>query len=95
MIRIRRGTDPDLIVRLPDGLHAAIAMSWTNYTAAAQPVPPPTSPHLLDLNGLRQVVQLIEHIRQVGHSSPQVPSEIDLSTHSGYDGASNVIALDS
>src|SRR5437588_105797 len=30
VVRIRRGVDPDLIVRLRDGSHAAIAMSWTD-----------------------------------------------------------------
>ena len=95
VIRIRRGTDPDLIVRLPDGLHAAIAMSWTDATAASQSIPPPASPHLLDLNGLRQVVQLSEHIRQEGRDSSQAPSEIDLSTHSDYDRANHAIVLDS
>lgn len=65
-MRIRRGADPDLIVRLPDGLHAAIAMSLTNYIASSDHDPPPVPMHLLDFNGLCQVVQLIDHIRQEG-----------------------------
>jgi hypothetical protein len=65
IVRIRRGVDPDLIVRLPDGFHAAIAMSSTSY--AAPPDHDSRLPnHLLDFNGLRQVVQLIDHIRQEG-----------------------------
>jgi hypothetical protein len=68
VIRIRRGTDPDLIVRLPSGLHAAITMSWTNYAAASTLDSPPIPSHLLDLNGLHQVVQLIDHIRQEDRS---------------------------
>ena len=61
---MRRGADPDLIVRLPDGLHAAIAMSWTDYAhpTGCNSRPPPT--HLLDFQGLRQAAQLIEHLRQ-------------------------------
>lgn len=63
VIRIRRGADPDLIVKLPNGLHAAIAMSWTSYAAPATlETPPPVTP-LLDFNGLRQVAQIIEQIR--------------------------------
>lgn len=64
MIRIRRGADPDLIVRLPDGRHAAIAMSWTDYALPAGCQPPPTLEHLLDFQGLCQAAQLIERIRQ-------------------------------
>jgi hypothetical protein len=30
VVRIRRGVDPDLILRLADGTHAAMAMSWTD-----------------------------------------------------------------
>ena len=58
MLRIRRGADPDLIVRLPDGLHGAVAMSWTDYAGVADPLnaePPP----LLALAGLRELVQRI------------------------------------
>ena len=66
VIRIRRGADPDLIVRLPDGLHAAIAMSWTDYAASTDPDPPPVATHLLDIKGLHQAAQLIEQIRREG-----------------------------
>ena len=64
MIRIRRGADPDLIVRLPDGRHAAIAMSWTDYALPFACDSPPATEHLLDFQGLCQAVQLIECIRQ-------------------------------
>jgi hypothetical protein len=30
VVRIRRGVDPDLVIRLADGSHAAIAMSSTD-----------------------------------------------------------------
>lgn len=61
---MRRGADPDLIVRLPDGLHTAIAMSWTDYALPTDCIFPPTPTHLLDFQGLRQAAQLIEHLRQ-------------------------------
>jgi len=64
VIRIRRGVDPDLIVRLPDGHHAAIAMSWTDYALPSCCLSAPTPTHLLDFQGLRQAAQLIEHILQ-------------------------------
>jgi len=64
IVRLRQGANPDLVVRLPDGTHAAIAMHLTDYAGASTPQPAPVSPHLLDLAGLRQVVQLLQTIRQ-------------------------------
>jgi hypothetical protein len=69
IIRIHhRGADPDLVVQFPDGLHAVIAMSWTDYATLQGFAfdPPSTPPHLLDFDGLRQAVQLIDRIRQEG-----------------------------
>jgi hypothetical protein len=65
VIRLRRGANPDLIVRLPDGSHAAIAMSLTDYAGASAPLPP-AAPALLDLEGLRQAAALIAQLRQEG-----------------------------
>jgi hypothetical protein len=70
VIRVRRGAEPDLVVRLPDGLHVAIAMSWTNYASASDGPVPTVALHLLEINGLRQAAQLIEHI----HQSNQLPT---------------------
>jgi Family of unknown function (DUF5372) len=69
IIRLRRGADPDLIVRLPDGRHAAIALSSTDYAALPGDTPEPAPRHLLDLTGLRQVIQLLDHIAQRGPSA--------------------------
>ena len=63
-MRIRRGADPDLIIRFPDGLHAAVAMSLTDYATSSEHEPPPAPLHLLDLNGLRQIVQFIDRFHQ-------------------------------
>jgi hypothetical protein len=66
IVRIRRGTDPDLVIRLPDGLHIAIAMSLTDYAGpGADPAPSPL--HLLDFEGLCHIVQLIDRMRKEGH----------------------------
>jgi hypothetical protein len=70
VIRIRRGADPDLIVRLPDGHHAAIAMSCTDYAASDNSTSFSTTDHLLDFHGLRQVAQLIEQIHQKESHAP-------------------------
>jgi hypothetical protein len=58
--------DPDLILRLADGTHAAIAMSWTDFgegqalsvTQSALDLP------RLDLQGLRQILRLFDRLRQ-------------------------------
>ncbi len=64
VIRVRRGADPDLVIRLPDGLHAAIAASCTDYAADA-PLASLTDPlPLLDLDGLCQIVLFIDQLRQ-------------------------------
>jgi hypothetical protein len=68
IIRIRRGVDPDLIVRLPDGSHAAIAMSGTDYAQLPSLEVSSESPPLLALDGLRQAAQFIEQLRQEGWS---------------------------
>jgi len=64
LVRVRQGADPDLIVRLPDGTHAALAMSSTDYAGAPADPPPRNPAPLLTLEGLRQVVRLMERFRQ-------------------------------
>jgi Family of unknown function (DUF5372) len=66
VVRIRRGLDPDVIVRLSDGSHAAIAMSWTDYGEGPPQEHSDQALPLLDLQGLRQVAHLIEQLRQDG-----------------------------
>jgi hypothetical protein len=70
IVRSRRGIDPDLIVRLPDGRHAAIAMSSTDYLSSPEDPPRATAEHLLDLGGLRSVLQLLDLIARRPPSPP-------------------------
>ena len=70
--RIRRGNDPDLIVVAPDGRHTAIALSSTDYESSPEIPPTVTAEHLLDLDGLRRVIQLLDHLAQSG------PRHLDL-----------------
>jgi len=67
LIRVRRGPDPDLIIRLPDGYHGAIAASLTDYAGPAQPDSSADEPPLLALEGLWQMAQFIaqQHPSQV------------------------------
>jgi hypothetical protein len=65
IVCIRRGDQPDVIVRLPDGSHAAVALSATDYPADPLPaLPPATAAHFLDLQGLRQLAQLVDGLRR-------------------------------
>ena len=72
LVRIRQGVDPDLIVQLPDGTHTALAMSSTDYAGTPAAAPPGDPTPLLALEGLRQVVRLVERCRQQkrGPTSP-------------------------
>jgi hypothetical protein len=70
IIRLRRGIDPDLIVRFPDGRHAAIALSSTDYLSSPEDPAPPAAEHLLDLEGLRSVIQLLDRIARPRTSPP-------------------------
>jgi hypothetical protein len=74
VVFVRRGADPDLIVRLPDGEHAAIAQSWTRDEAA--PDAPVAGPlRLLDVAGLRQAAQFVAQLRQRGGPGAGTPHE--------------------
>ena len=63
MVRVRRGSDPDLIIRLPDGRHAAVAMSMTSYARSTETDWLDDRLHLLDLEGLRQIVAFLDALQ--------------------------------
>ena len=67
VVCVRRGESPDVIVRLPDGSHAAVALGATDYTAdPLESLAPTAAAHLLDLQGLRQLAQFIDERRRQG-----------------------------
>jgi Family of unknown function (DUF5372) len=84
LIRIRQGVDPDLIVQLADGTHTALAMSSTDYAGAPVATPPGDATPLLALEGLRQVVRLIERCRS-RRVTPSATSMLPLKDDSPYD----------
>jgi hypothetical protein len=87
IVRLRQGTNPDLVVRLPDGTHAAIAMHLTDYAGASALQLAPDAPHLLHLDGLRHVAQLLEAIRREGRWSRAAPdTTLPEATGRSYDG---------
>jgi hypothetical protein len=70
IVRIRRGNDPDLIVVAPDGRHSAIALSSTDCDSSPEIPPTVTAEHLLDLDGLRRVIELLDRLAQTEHAPP-------------------------
>jgi hypothetical protein len=68
IMRIRRGPDPDLIIRHLDGYHGAIAASWTSYASSAEALST-EQPPLLDLEGLHQLARLVEQLQERGRPS--------------------------
>jgi hypothetical protein len=69
IVRIRRGNDPDLIVVAPGGRHTAIALSSTDYESSPEIPPTVTAEHLLDLDGLRRVIQLLDRLAQADQAA--------------------------
>jgi hypothetical protein len=63
IIRVRRGPDPDLIIRHLDGYHGAIVASWTSYSSAGDALAS-EKPSLLDLEGLCQLAQYVEQLEE-------------------------------
>jgi hypothetical protein len=67
VVCVRRGESPDVIVRLPDDSHAAVAFNATDYAADASVDRTLTvAGQLLDLQGLRQMAQLLDDLRRQG-----------------------------
>jgi hypothetical protein len=86
VIYVRRGSDPDLIIRHPDGFHAAVAMSSTDYGFPPSSDPPFGPFHLLDVEGLCQAVRLIDRLGQAKRSCEPDDDEPCPPTVSPYDG---------
>jgi hypothetical protein len=64
VVQVRRGADPDLIIRLPDGRHAAIAQSWTTEPHRPAAERPAVAAPLLAADGLRELAALVARLRE-------------------------------
>jgi hypothetical protein len=53
----------------PDGRHTAIALSSTDYDSPSEIPPATTAEHLLDLDGLRRVTQLLDRLAQTDNAA--------------------------
>src|SRR3954469_12314834 len=58
VVQLGSGIDPDLIVKRADGRHFPIALSSTDCVPPNENGSTPDVKHLLELKGLRQVVQV-------------------------------------
>jgi hypothetical protein len=77
IVRIRRGNDPDLIVVAPDGRHTAIALSSTDYRDSSLEIPfTVTAEHLLDLDGLRRVIQWLDCLARPEDAVPTIGDRV-------------------
>jgi hypothetical protein len=73
IVGLRRGEVPDLILRLPDGTHAAIALSLTDASGPPAETTAPDPLPLLAIEGLRQAADLIMQWRQSGRVPSPAP----------------------
>src|SRR5216684_6535192 len=69
LIRVRRAPDPDLIIRMSDGYHGAIAASLTDYAGPSEPDPGAAEPPLLAIEGLWRIAQWVSQ-QQRPHPLP-------------------------
>jgi hypothetical protein len=53
----------------PDGHRTAIALSSTDYDSTPEIPPTTTAEHLLDLDGLRRVIQLLDRLAKADNAA--------------------------
>jgi hypothetical protein len=72
VVQLGPGLDPDLIVKRADGRHFPIALSSTDSVPSNENESTPTPEHLLELQGLRQVVQVLAWMDQIPRSGQEL-----------------------
>jgi hypothetical protein len=70
VINLHRGAEPEIVVQFPGDHHVRVPLNWTDYPSSQACHPPSDPSHLLDLDGLRQVVQLVDRIRRDDRDCP-------------------------
>ncbi len=76
VVGLYRSDELWITVQLPDGVHARIPAAWTDYGAPLEGDLPTAPRHLLDLEGLRQVIQVIDRIRRDGRGAACLLGEV-------------------
>ncbi len=69
LIRVRRGPDPDLIIRMSDDYHGAIAASLTDYAGPSELASDAAEPPLLAIEGLWRIAQWVSQQQRL-HALP-------------------------
>ncbi len=77
VVGLYRSDEFRIVIQLPDGLHIQIPAAWTDYATPLEGALPTAPCHLLDLDGLRQVIQVIDRIRCDGRGGVCLLGEID------------------
>lgn len=62
LIKVRRGPNPVLVVRMPDGKEARLPRDWTDYDASTAP------DSLLPIEGLREIIKIIGQLDEANAS---------------------------
>ena len=68
VVRRGSGIDPDLIVKRADGRHFLIALSSTDIAPPNENDSPRGAKHLLELEGLRRVVEFLDRMGQASRT---------------------------
>jgi hypothetical protein len=63
LIKVRRGPNPVLVVKMPDGNEARLPRDWTDYDMSTAP------DSLLPIEGLRELIKIIGQLDEAKSSS--------------------------
>jgi hypothetical protein len=69
LIRVLREPNSRLIVKLPDGASTHLERDWTDYAQLSGAVALPDSTHLLQIEGLRELIKMVDQTRSRRSSS--------------------------
>jgi len=62
LIGVFRGPNSCLIVKMPDGSRAHVVRGWTDYAQLSGDVELPAATHLLPVEGLRELIKIIDQM---------------------------------
>jgi len=63
LIKVRRGPNAVLVVKMPDGKQARLPRDWTDYDMLTAP------DFLLPIEGLREIIKIIDELDEIDASS--------------------------
>lgn len=75
VVGLRQGINPQVIVRLTDGLQLTLPLDATNYASSVTNSSLSPAAHLLDLAGLCQMVEWLERLHRAEGGPSPLPGE--------------------